>query len=85
MRSVENTVLIIGGGIGGLAAALALQQVGESTAVYECAPVLQEVGAGIGLRANGKIRSPAPCVILPLGSPLSGLPGIAAMRNSEQP
>ena len=52
-RSAENTVLIIGGGIGGLAAAIALRQAGISAVVYERAPVLQEVGAGIGLGANG--------------------------------
>ncbi len=49
----ESTVLIIGGGIGGLASAIALQQVGIPAVVFERAPVLQEVGAGIGLGANG--------------------------------
>lgn len=48
-----HDVLIIGGGIGGLATAVALQQAGISAAVFERAPVLQEMGAGIGVGANG--------------------------------
>lgn len=40
---------IVGGGIGGLAAALALQRVGFRPVVLEQAPVLSEVGAGISL------------------------------------
>jgi len=46
-------VLIIGGGIGGLAAAAALRRAGIEADVYERAPALREVGAGIGLMANG--------------------------------
>jgi salicylate hydroxylase len=46
-------VLIAGGGIGGLAAGLALARMGCEVAVYEQAPELKEVGAGIQLAANG--------------------------------
>lgn len=46
-------VLIAGGGIGGLAAALALLQRGIDVDVYEQAPELREVGAGVQLSANG--------------------------------
>lgn len=46
-------MLIIGGGIGGLAVALALRQAGVAATVFERAPALQEVGAGIGIGANG--------------------------------
>ena len=45
--------IIIGGGIGGLATAIALRQIGHEVEVYERAPLLAEVGAGIGLWANG--------------------------------
>jgi 2-polyprenyl-6-methoxyphenol hydroxylase-like FAD-dependent oxidoreductase len=45
--------LVIGGGIGGLAAALGLRQAGWSVQVFERSPVLAEVGAGIALWANG--------------------------------
>jgi salicylate hydroxylase len=44
--------LIAGGGIGGLAAALALLKRGIDVDVYEQAPELKEVGAGVQLSAN---------------------------------
>jgi salicylate hydroxylase len=46
-------ILIAGAGIGGLSAALALLQRGFDVEVYERAPVLTEVGAGLMLSANG--------------------------------
>ncbi len=45
-------IVIIGGGIGGLAAALALRREGFEPAVYERAPKLLEVGAAIALWPN---------------------------------
>jgi 2-polyprenyl-6-methoxyphenol hydroxylase-like FAD-dependent oxidoreductase len=45
-------VVIVGGGIGGLAAALALAREGFEPAVYEQAPELLEVGAGIAVWPN---------------------------------
>ena len=45
-------VLVVGAGIGGLTAALALRQSGFDTHVYEQARVLREVGAGLALGAN---------------------------------
>ena len=44
--------LIIGGGIGGLTLAIALQQRGIRAAVYEAAPLMRPVGAGILLPPN---------------------------------
>jgi 2-polyprenyl-6-methoxyphenol hydroxylase-like FAD-dependent oxidoreductase len=44
--------IVIGGGIGGLCAALALQQAGIDTTVYEAAPKFKGLGAGVGLAAN---------------------------------
>lgn len=44
--------IVIGSGIGGLAAAIALRKVGVEVAVYERAAELREVGAGISLWAN---------------------------------
>jgi 2-polyprenyl-6-methoxyphenol hydroxylase-like FAD-dependent oxidoreductase len=44
--------IIVGAGIGGLSAALALRRVGVGVTVYERAPGLTEVGAGISLWAN---------------------------------
>src|SRR4051812_45712680 len=46
-------VLIAGGGIGGLTAALALLRNGIDVEVYEQASELKEVGAGVQLAANG--------------------------------
>lgn len=45
-------IAIIGGGIGGLTAAVALARQGLAAEVYEQAPVLEEVGAGVGLWPN---------------------------------
>jgi salicylate hydroxylase len=46
-------VVIVGGGIGGLTAALALRAVGAEVDVYEQAPRLGEVGAGVALAPAG--------------------------------
>ncbi|HEY6027333.1 MAG TPA: FAD-dependent monooxygenase [Pseudolabrys sp.] len=46
-------VMIAGAGIGGLTAALALLQRGFDVDVYEQAPELRELGAGIQIAANG--------------------------------
>jgi 2-polyprenyl-6-methoxyphenol hydroxylase-like FAD-dependent oxidoreductase len=42
-------IAIVGGGIGGLACALALRRLGLDPWVFEQAPALHEVGAGMGL------------------------------------
>jgi hypothetical protein len=49
---VKGRALIVGGGIGGLAAAIALQRSGWETEVFERAPELGEVGAGLSLWRN---------------------------------
>jgi len=48
-----NTIAIIGAGIGGLTAALALLQRGLDVDVYEQSTELKEVGAGIQISSNG--------------------------------
>jgi salicylate hydroxylase len=45
-------VAIVGGGLGGLAAALFLRQAGLETTVYEQSPALNEIGAGIIVPPN---------------------------------
>ena len=45
-------ILVVGGGIGGLTAALALRQAGLDAHVYEQAAVLREVGAGLAVGPN---------------------------------
>ena len=46
-------VVVIGAGIGGLAAATALRRAGIEVSVHEQAPALAEVGAGIQVTPNG--------------------------------
>ena len=46
------TIAVIGAGIGGLTAALALRQAGFDVDVYEQAPELTEVGGGINMGPN---------------------------------
>ncbi|MEU9554227.1 FAD-dependent monooxygenase [Streptomyces fumanus] len=48
-----NTAVVVGGGIGGLAAAIGLRRIGWDVTVVERAPVLGDAGAGISLAANG--------------------------------
>ncbi len=46
------SIAVIGGGIGGLAAALALHRAGFAVNVHEQAPALNEVGGGINMGPN---------------------------------
>jgi salicylate hydroxylase len=53
MVAKQRDVSIVGAGIGGLAAALALHRQGVDVEVYEQATGLREVGVGMHLAANG--------------------------------
>lgn len=46
-------ISVVGGGIGGLTAALAMLRMGLEVEVHEQAPELREVGAGVQVSANG--------------------------------
>src|SRR5687768_113589 len=48
----RDRIAIVGGGIGGLTLAIALQRRGFPVKVYEGAPAIQPLGAGLGLAAN---------------------------------
>ena len=50
--SASKKVIIIGGGIGGVTAAVALQQAGFDVTVFERAEKLREVGSGLPLWTN---------------------------------
>ncbi|MBD0693235.1 FAD-dependent monooxygenase [Streptomyces sp. CBMA123] len=49
----SNSAVVVGGGIGGLAAAIGLRLAGWEVTVVERAAVLDDAGAGISLAANG--------------------------------
>ena len=69
---MKAKALVIGGGIGGLATAIGLRQIGWQVEVYERATAIREVGAGIALWANA-IRALAELeladILLPLAIP----------------
>jgi 2-polyprenyl-6-methoxyphenol hydroxylase-like FAD-dependent oxidoreductase len=50
--TTKPKILIAGGGIGGLTAAIALRQAGFGVEVFERAADVREIGAGIGLSPN---------------------------------
>ena len=61
MSLLGLNILIVGGGIGGLTAAIALAQRGATVEVLEQTPEIREVGAGLQISPNGM------CVLSALG------------------
>ena len=53
MRISGKKIIVIGGGIGGLAAALALARLGASVTVLEQAAEISDMGAGLQISPNG--------------------------------
>lgn len=51
-ETLHTGIIVIGGGIGGLATAIALRRAGFDVAVFERVPTLQAVGAGLTLWPN---------------------------------
>lgn len=70
-------VAVIGGGIGGMAAATALALRGGDVHVFEQAPALEEVGAGLQISANGQ------AVLAALGVELTGVSGSAGTEIQD--
>lgn len=73
----DDPILIVGGGIGGLALAAACERVGAPYRVIERAPELREVGAGLGLWASA-IRA-----LATLGVDTSVFPTTAEILRGE--
>src|SRR5580658_5669752 len=68
-------VAIVGGGIGGLTAAIALSRAGVDVSVYEAAAELKEIGAGVALHSN------AMRVLRAIGVEVAGRSEWAVTRN----
>jgi 2-polyprenyl-6-methoxyphenol hydroxylase-like FAD-dependent oxidoreductase len=51
-QMIDSDFAIVGGGVAGLAMAIALQQINRDFALFEQAPELKGIGAGFGLAAN---------------------------------
>jgi salicylate hydroxylase len=69
-------IAIIGGGIGGLSAALALRARGLGVTVFEQAQVLREIGAGVSIYANAARllkRLGLENELQKIGSPITGI------------
>jgi salicylate hydroxylase len=74
-------IAIVGGGIGGLTAALALRARGLEVAVFEQAEALREIGAGVSIHPNAARllrRIGLEDQLQRIGSPISGI----ALRTS---
>ena len=54
-KSGKPKILVAGGGIGGLTAGLSLINRGFEVEIYEQAQILQEIGAGVQISANGML------------------------------
>jgi hypothetical protein len=75
-------IAIVGGGIGGLTAALALRARGLDVAVFEQAAFLREIGAGVSIHPNAARllrRVGLEDQLQKIGSPISGI----ALRTSQ--
>jgi 2-polyprenyl-6-methoxyphenol hydroxylase-like FAD-dependent oxidoreductase len=78
----SGSAAVIGGGIGGLAAAIALRARGWDVTVFERAPALTEVGAGIAVAANALTALDA-MGVGPAVRSLSALQGAAGIRRRD--
>jgi salicylate hydroxylase len=75
-------IAIVGGGIGGLTAALALRARGLDVAVFEQAEVLREIGAGVSIHPNAARllrRIGLEDQLQKIGAPISGI----VLRTSQ--
>lgn len=74
-------VVVVGAGLGGLAAAIAAGRAGHEVVVFERAPQLRESGSGIGLMPNGVLALDALGVGEEVRSKAVTMSGLAAIRD----
>jgi salicylate hydroxylase len=80
MTVAGKSVLVVGGGIGGLAAAVALRDRGASVTVLEQAGAFLEVGAGIQISPNGaRVLQALGCDLAQMGKRAQGV----ILRNAK--
>src|SRR5258706_14733427 len=75
-------IAIVGGGIGGLVAAAALQHSGHEISVYEQADQFREIGAGVTLHPNATrllVKLGLGDALRKIGSPTAGVRLMTAM------
>ena len=72
----EQHVLIVGGGIGGMALALTLHQIGVPCTVFEAVPQIKPLGVGINLQPNA-VRE---LFDLGIGADMLGQVGLPALE-----
>lgn len=82
MGGKDKTALIVGGGIAGLSAAIALHQAGWAVRVLEQAAEISEIGAGIQISPNGMRALDALGVTDPL-MPMAFEPDYIALRLGQ--
>jgi 2-polyprenyl-6-methoxyphenol hydroxylase-like FAD-dependent oxidoreductase len=98
---MARMAIVVGGGIGGLSTARALQQTGWTVALYEQAPQFRPVGAGIGIAPNavkalrwlgldaplrtGGVRQDGMQIRLVSGRQIAHLPGAEIERRFGDP
>jgi 2-polyprenyl-6-methoxyphenol hydroxylase-like FAD-dependent oxidoreductase len=74
-------VIVVGAGLGGLAAAIGARLAGHKVVVYEQAPRLRESGAGIGLMPNGVLALDELGVGEQVRSMAMAAPGAVGLRD----
>ena len=74
-------VVVVGAGLGGLAAAIAVERAGHEVVVCERAPRPRETGAGIGLLPNGVLALDELGVGAEVRTMAMAVPGPAGMRD----
>ena len=80
MSADGQTATVVGGGIAGLASAVALAQAGWRVTVLERAPAFGEVGAGLAMTGNG-MTALAALGLGPASSDAAHLTGVAGMQD----